>query len=150
MSNSITKVTEDEPNYTTYLTAQTAPFSDVASTYDLDFGHITPYQQTSRIKERGLLGAVSCVVTGSCDESRSVTFDVSAGTKGKVSNIYSDKRLTLDCINCFTTGSFKLAGHISVYTNSIRVITKRLITRVDPPLVNRGAHPDGNPTRLHG
>lgn len=109
--HSISKITENESTYTTYLTAETAAWSDVAGTYDLDFGQITPYQQTSKVQERGL---GSCLFTGSCDESKSVTFDVAAGTKGKVSNIYSSSKFKLDCINCFTTGSFQLAGHISV------------------------------------
>lgn len=108
---SISKITEDQSTYTTYLTAEIAAWSDVAGTYDLDFGQITPYQQTSGVQERGL---GKCLFSGSCDESKSVTFEVAAGTKGKVSNIYSDSKFKLDCINCFTTGSFQLAGHISV------------------------------------
>lgn len=111
---SITRIIEDEPNHTTYLTAQLAPWHTFADTYTIKFGQVTPYQQTSRIKQRGIIGGASCVLTGTCDLSRSVKFDVGTGIKGKVSNIYSDNRFKLDCVNCFTTGSFTLAGHISV------------------------------------
>lgn len=82
----ITTVTEDITTFTTHLTAQVAPWSDIAGTYDLDFGQVTPYQQSSQLKERGF----GCVLTGDCDYSPSITFPVIAGTKGQVSNIYSD------------------------------------------------------------
>jgi hypothetical protein len=61
-------VTEDITAFTIHLTAQVAPWSDIAGTYDLDFGQVTPYQQTSQLKERGL----GCVLTGDCDYSPSV------------------------------------------------------------------------------
>ncbi len=111
---SITRIAEDEPNHTLYLTAQLAPWHTFADTYTVKFGHVTPYQHTSRFKQRGIISGASCVLTGTCDLSQSVKFDVGTGTKGKVSNIYSDSRFKLDCVNCFTTGSFTLAGHISV------------------------------------
>ena len=40
---SITKITEDESTSTTHLTSQTAPWSDIAGTYDLDFGQTSLY-----------------------------------------------------------------------------------------------------------
>ena len=83
---SISKITEDDSTYTTYLTSQAAPWSDIAATYDLDFGQTSLYQQTSQLKKRGLFGDLS----GDFNESKSVTFDVSIGTKGAVSSIYSD------------------------------------------------------------
>lgn len=105
-SSSITKVTEDQSTFTTHLTAQTAPWSEIASTYDLDFGQVTPYQQTSRLMNRSLfgdiggdIGKVSSCAGGSCDESKSVTFDVSAGTKGQVSNIYNDSKCVVSVIH---------------------------------------------------
>lgn len=96
---SITKVTEDESTSTTHLTSQTAPWSDIAGTYDLDFGQTSLYKQTSQLRKRfslgdlggGILGGgLGNDLLGNFDESKSVTFDISSGTKGKVSSIYSN------------------------------------------------------------
>ena len=83
---SISKITEDDSTSTTYLTSQPAPWSDIAATYDLDFGQTSLYKQTSQLKKRGLIGDLE----GDFDESKSVTFDVSVGTQGAISSIYSD------------------------------------------------------------
>lgn len=96
---SITKITEDESTSTTHLTSQTAPWSDIAGTYDLDFGQTSLYKPTSQLKKRfsfgelgsGLLGGgLGNDLLGNFKESKSVTFDVSTGTKGQVSSIYSN------------------------------------------------------------
>jgi hypothetical protein len=50
---SISKVTEDTATLTTHLAAKLAPWSDVAGTYDLDFGQNNPYPHPQRLKERG-------------------------------------------------------------------------------------------------
>ena len=84
---SITKITEDESTSTTHLTSQTAPWSDIAGTYDLDFGQTSLYKQTSQLKKRFSFGGI---LDGNFKESKSVTFDVSTGTKGQVSSIYSN------------------------------------------------------------
>lgn len=104
----ISKITEDGSTSTTYLTSQAAPWSDIAATYDLDFGQTSLYTQTSQLKKRGLISDLE----GNFNESKSVTFDISTGTKGQVSSIYSDSEFNLNCINCFTTGSFELTGHL--------------------------------------
>lgn len=80
---------------TTFLTAQPAPWEDVSGTFDIDFGHITPYQKTPQLKERGLgdvFGGIGDTLQGNFDETKSANFDVSAGTKGQRSNIYSDSK----------------------------------------------------------
>ena len=91
---SITKITEDESTSTTHLTSQTAPWSDIAATYDLDFGQTSLYKQTSQLKKRFFIGDlgkdVGNDVSGNFDESKSVTIDVTSGTKGQVSSIYSN------------------------------------------------------------
>ena len=67
-----------------------APWSDIAGTYDLDFGQTSLYKQTSQLKKRFSFGDLKNDVLGNFDKSKSVTFDVSSGTKGKVSSIYSN------------------------------------------------------------
>ena len=88
---SITKITEDESTSTTHLTSQTAPWSDIAGTYDLDFGQTSLYKPTSQLKKRFSFGSLGNDLLGNFKESKSVTFDVSTGTKGQVSSIYSNK-----------------------------------------------------------
>jgi len=121
--HSISKITEDPAKLTTLLTARTAPWSDVAGTYDLDFGQAMPYQKPPQLKQRGLWGDIMNVgkdvlnaAEGNADLSKSVTFDVSVGHQGQRTNIYTDDkgRLTLDCINCFVAGRFEVTGHLSV------------------------------------
>ena len=87
---SITKITEDESTSTTHLTSQTAPWSDIAGTYDLDFGQTSLYKPTSQLKKRSFFGDLGNDLLGNFKESKSVTFDVSTGTKGQVSSIYSN------------------------------------------------------------
>ena len=108
---------------TTHFTAQPASWSDVAGTYDLDFGQAMPYQKPKELSQRGFWGDITNVgkdvlnaAEGNADLSKSVTFDVSVGHQGQKTNIYTDDKghLTLDCINCFITGSFEVTGHFSV------------------------------------
>lgn len=129
---SISKITEDSTTLTTYLNAQTAPWSDIAGTYDLDFGQAIPYQKPQQIRERSLWGDIKNVgkdvlntAEGNVDLSKSVTFDVSVGQQGQRTNIYTDSegRLTLDCINCFVTGSFEVTGHLSVQNFDLQDLT---------------------------
>ncbi|MDI1486110.1 MAG: hypothetical protein OHK93_004300 [Ramalina farinacea] len=113
----ITKVTEDTQDLTTFLTAQVAAWEEVAGTYDLDFGkaYATP-PSARKLKERGLLSGISGALEGNIDLSKSATFPMNVGTEGKRTNIYTDSqaRLTLDCVNCYVTGSFKVTGSLKV------------------------------------
>ena len=87
---SITKITEDESTSTTHLTSQTAPWSDIAATYDLDFGQTSLYKQTSQLKKRLSNRGIGDNLLGNFDESKSVTIDVTSGTKGQISSIYKN------------------------------------------------------------
>lgn len=87
---SITKITEDESTSTTHLTSQTAPWSDIAASYDLDFGQTSLYKQTSQLKKRLSNRGIVDDLLGNFDESKSVTIDVTSGTKGQVSSIYKN------------------------------------------------------------
>lgn len=128
----ISKITENSATLTTYLSAQPAPWSDIAGTYDLDFGQAILVQQPQRLRNRGFWGDIVNVgkdvldaATGSADISKTVTFPVSAGQQGQRTNIYTDDegRFTLDCINCFITGSFGVTGHISVQNFDLQDLT---------------------------
>lgn len=128
----ISQVTEDSAALTTYLSAKPAPWSDVAGSYDLDFGQAIPYQNTQRTKERSFWGdienvgkAVLDASTGNADLSKTVNFPMDVGEHGQRMNIYTDDkgRLTLDCIDCFLSGSFAVTGHISVDHFSLQDLT---------------------------
>ena len=130
--NSISNVAEDAAKLTTHLTAQPAPWSDVAGSYDLDFGQAIPYQNPSRLRPRGLWGDITNVgkdvlnaAEGNADLSKSVTFPMGVGQEGQKSNIYTDDkgRLTLDCTNCFVSGNFEVAGHLSVQSFDLQDLT---------------------------
>lgn len=130
--HSISKITEDNAKLTTHLTAQIAQWSDIGGTYDLDFGQAIPYQNPQRLKQRGLWGDITNIgkdvldaAQGNADLSKSVTFPVSVGHEGQKTNIYTDNkgRLTLDCINCFVSGSFQVTGHISVHHFDLQDLT---------------------------
>ena len=113
----ITKVTQDTQDLTTLLTAQVAAWSEVAGTYDLDFGKVYPSAPSARkLKERGLLD---------WSENPKVTFPMTVGKEGERTNIYTDSkgRLTLDCINCYITGSFQVTGHLEVHVLTIKEFT---------------------------
>ena len=43
-----------------------------------------------------------------------MTFNVNAGTPGKTTEIYHGSEFTIDCIDCYVTGSFEVTGHLSV------------------------------------
>lgn len=81
---SISKVREDSSTLTTFLTARAAPWSDVASDFDMEFGHAMPKKRS--LAYRGF---------GSLFRSRSLDFDkgatarIDVGTPGQVFTIVS-------------------------------------------------------------
>ena len=127
---------EDQKTLTTHLTSKSAPWSEVAGTYEMDFGKVIPYKRPS--SKRDLLGSIGDgissigkdiggTLSGNVDLSKSITFDVAAGTPGKVTNIFTDpdirQRIVIDCVNCYTTGAFTLTGHVSVSFFSLKSLT---------------------------
>lgn len=97
----------------------------------MDFGHAI-LLQGSQPSKRGLWGDIVNVgkdilntAEGNADLTKSVTFDMSVGQQGQKTNIYtdSDGRLTLDCVNCFVTGSFGVTGRLSVQHFELQDLT---------------------------
>lgn len=106
---------------TAHLTAQPIPWSDVAGTYDLEFGHLMPLQGSKQRKERGLFDCTD----GDCDLDGDFSFPFQIGKTGERTSIVDDKvkvnvgsytvdRFILDCINCYMSGSFKVVGYLKV------------------------------------
>ena len=108
---SVTNVAEDIATFTTHLTAQTASWSDVAGNYDLDFGQIHHNQTSQRMNKRWDYDITPHIV------------NVTSGQPDQVFNIYSGGEFNLDCINCYTAGSFIVTGHISTKDFSLKELT---------------------------
>ncbi|KAI4267357.1 MAG: hypothetical protein LQ337_008391 [Flavoplaca oasis] len=130
----ITDIREDKAKLTTYLTAQPAPWSDVAGTYDLDFGRAAMPQPGSHSgpQRRGLLGDifngvkdviggvgdvisdVGDVLSGDIAFDKSANFPVTIGVPGENHPIINTPPFSIACTDCYVTGSFQAIGHLSV------------------------------------
>ena len=51
---------------------------------------------------------------GDFDFDKSSTFSIAVGQANQVTNIVKQSFLSVDCVNCFVTGSFTLTGHLAV------------------------------------
>lgn len=139
----ITRIREERKKLTTFLTAKPARWSEVAGTYDLDFGKaLTPRDTKHR---RDLIGEIGTGLDnigqavgngvqegadaakqaaenlgdqfaniGDASLDKSATFNVAVGQPNQVTNIVDQPLLKVDCVNCFITGSFQVTGHLSV------------------------------------
>ncbi|KAI4263395.1 MAG: hypothetical protein L6R42_001455 [Xanthoria sp. 1 TBL-2021] len=117
----ITDIREDAAKLTTYLTAQPAAWSDVAGTYDLDFGKAAmPRPGPQR---RGLGDVIDSVhrkigdaidSLGNYDFDKSARFPTAIGTPGQNHPIFNNPKFSLACTDCYVTGSFQATGHLSV------------------------------------
>ncbi len=95
----ISEIIEDTASLKTYLNAKPVPWSDVAGTYDLDFGQAIYYQSPQSIKERGFWGDIENVgkdvldaATGNVDLSKTVDFPMNIGQQGQRTNIFTDDK----------------------------------------------------------
>ena len=112
VTRGVSKGTDGKKKWEIFFAATPAPWSDVAGTYELDFGKVTPFQNAHRLKARGFIDGLF----GDFDKSKSVSVPLNVGKQGERRSIYKDGkgRLNLDCTNCFVTGSLKLTGHLVV------------------------------------
>ena len=107
-------------------------WSEVAGSYELDFGKVIRHKPSTKLRTRGFWGDIVNVgedalqaAQGNADLSKSVTFDVDVGQSGQKTNIYTDSkgRFSIDCIDCYITGSWQVQGHIKVDGFSLQDLT---------------------------
>ena len=75
----ISNVTNDADTFTTSLAARAVNWTDVAGSYEMDFGHTIPVPQAHRL-ERSL-----------SEGSNTSSLNIKAGTPGLRRNIYTDQ-----------------------------------------------------------
>ena len=83
----ISNIREDTATLTTYLTAQPAPWSDVAGTYDMDFGKAIPFTRPNHLQSRGLWGDITGAVKGAVNDVKNGVKDVTNGVKQVASDV---------------------------------------------------------------
>ena len=130
----ISNIRDEASTLTTFLTAQLTKFSEVAGTYDLDFGHTLSSKASSSPSRRGFIddatkaigkaaGDVSSTIDkaindfkhlGNFNLDKTETFSVAAGTPNTATNILDKSGVKIDCVNCYTLGKVTLTGHVSV------------------------------------
>ncbi|KAL8993524.1 MAG: hypothetical protein Q9169_006282 [Polycauliona sp. 2 TL-2023] len=117
----VSSVTEDAADLTISMRTSVTEWSEVAGSYDLDFGRLVP--QARKLKPRGFWGDIVNVgkdvldaATGDFDETKSVTFPLNIGSPGEKTLIYKDEqgRFSLDCVDCYVTGDWQVQGRIVV------------------------------------
>ena len=97
MVNSISNITDDTTTLTTTLAAKAVSLSDVAGSYELDFGHATPKQQPRQLQSRGMwedtenAGQEAFNATkGDLNGTPSASFPLSARQPNQRMNIFTD------------------------------------------------------------
>ena len=104
------------------MTTTVVSWSEVAGTYDMDFGQEIPYQKPS-VNPRGFLGDIVNIgkdvldaAQGNLDHPLPGKFNVNVGTPGAKTQIYKNQGGTfeIDCVDCYVTGSWNINGHIKV------------------------------------
>ncbi|KAL9134514.1 MAG: hypothetical protein Q9175_004305 [Cornicularia normoerica] len=113
----VSNITNNAATLTTYLAAQAVPWSDVAGSYELEFGHAVPVPHAHRLKRSVLEGNVN-------DTTTTFSFNISTGQPGQRTNIPTDSEgFELDCINCFIDGFFDVHGHALIKDFKLQDLT---------------------------
>ena len=129
MWNRVSRVTDDPTNLAIDMTTTVASWSEVAGTYDIDFGQAITYQKPAA-QRRNFLGDVVNIgkdvldaAQGNLDQSLPVTFNVDVGTPGAKTEIYKNEKgsFEINCVDCYIAGSWALTGHIKVTSLPERV-----------------------------
>lgn len=89
---SVSNITEDATTLTSSLAAQAVPWSEVAGSYDLNFGHAIPAPHLRQLHDRGLLGDVINTTKGDYNNSKSANFPIKAGQQKQPMNILTDPK----------------------------------------------------------
>ncbi|RPB16449.1 hypothetical protein P167DRAFT_481120 [Morchella conica CCBAS932] len=135
----ISKIDNEEASLMTILTAKVTPWSEIAGTFDLDFGSATVSPGAARrLMTRGfsdfmdgVVNGVKDVVDGVGDAITGGGDDGSDGLIGVVDDILEDigngdvvfdVSSVLDCLDCYITGKFKLVGKVSVEQFNVKAL----------------------------
>lgn len=119
----VSTVKEDAADLTISMRTTITTWSEVAGSYALDFGKAALRQTTRRLRPRSFWGDIANVgkdaleaAQGNTNFSKSVNFAVNVGQPGQKTNLYTDSegRFSIDCIDCYITGSWGLQGHLAV------------------------------------
>lgn len=119
----VSKVTEDGADLTMGMKTTLSTWSEAGGSYDLDFGKAALRPSTQRLGPRGFWGDIANAgkdvleaAQGNADLNKIVHFAVNVGTPGQKTNIYSDSkgRFSIDCIDCYISGSWGVQGHLVV------------------------------------
>ena len=106
MVDSVSNITEDDATLTTSLAARMVPWSEVAGSYELNFGHAISIHQPKRLQDRGwwddvenagndtenAAEAALDTAGGSLNKSQSASFPISAGQPNQRTTIFTDSR----------------------------------------------------------
>lgn len=105
------------------MTTTVVSWSEVAGTYEMDYGQGIPYQKPS-VNPRGFLGDIVNIGKDVLDAAQGNLdqvlppgqFSVNVGTPGAKTQIYKNQGGTfeIDCVDCYVTGSWNINGHIKV------------------------------------
>ncbi|CAF9942270.1 MAG: hypothetical protein ALECFALPRED_009642 [Alectoria fallacina] len=126
----VSNITEDDVTLTTSLAARMVPWSEVAGSYELNFGHAISIHQHKHLRDRNwwdnvenagndtenAAEAALDTAEGNYNKSQSASFPISAGQPNQRTTIFTDSRdgVTIDCTNCFVNGSLEFTGYVLV------------------------------------
>ena len=125
------------------MTTAVTTWSEVAGTYDVDFGQAIPYQKPN-VSPRSFLGDIINVgkdvldaAQGNFEHALPVNFPVNLGTPGTKTEIYKNEggSFEIDCIDCYVTGTWNVDGHIQVSSSFIAYVDSLNLL---PHCVNNG------------
>ena len=87
---------------TTYLAAEPAPWSDIAGTYDLDFGHLFTHPNNLKRRGNSARGVIPEWIKGNFDVTKTTDFDANFGDREKKQTIWHDDRQVSHFLSLFT------------------------------------------------
>lgn len=106
MVDSVSNITEDDVTLTTSLAARMVPWSEVAGSYELNFGHAISIHQHKHLRDRNwwdnvenagndtenAAEAALDTAEGNYNKSQSASFPISAGQPNQRTTIFTDSR----------------------------------------------------------
>lgn len=114
----ISNIREDTATLTTYLTAKIAPWSDVAGTYEMDFGKAIPFKQPNQLQTRGLWDDIKGVVTGAENDIKKGVDYVASKIEGGASTVASDVAKVANFVGNAVVGNVDLSKSVTFGMNA--------------------------------